>query len=36
MEMPTLWSNGCFASPEKINKVIIDLTHDSCLISIID
>lgn len=35
-KMKTAWSLGCFATPEDINKKIIDLTHNGCLISVIN
>jgi hypothetical protein len=31
-KMSTPWSNGCFATPDKINKQIIDLTKNGCLV----
>ena len=34
-KMKTKWSNGCFATPENINKQIIDLTKNGCLICVI-
>jgi hypothetical protein len=33
--MKTQWSNGCFATDEKINKQIIDLTHNGCLVIVL-
>lgn len=35
-KMSTPWSLGCFATPEDINKQIIDLTHNGCLVSVIN
>lgn len=35
-KMKSRWSNGCFATPEKINKQIIDLTKNGCLVCIVD
>lgn len=35
-KMKTMWSYGCFATPDEINNEIINLTHSGCLISIID
>jgi hypothetical protein len=34
-KMSTPWSLGCFATPEDINKEIIDLTQNGCLVSVI-
>lgn len=34
-KMKTKWSNGCFATPENINKEIIDLTKNGCLVYVI-
>jgi hypothetical protein len=34
-KMKTKWSNGCFATPENINKQIIDLTKNGCLVCVI-
>lgn len=34
-KMSTMWSLGCFATPEDTNKSIIDLTHNGCLVSVI-
>ena len=34
--MSTKWSKGCFATPEKINKKIINLTKNGCLVVVID
>lgn len=31
-KMLTPWSNGCFATPEKINSQIINLTKNGCLV----
>lgn len=33
--MSTPWSNGCFATEESVNKKIIDLTHDGCLVVVL-
>lgn len=33
--MKTIWSKGCFATDEKTNKKIIDLTHNGCLVIVI-
>ena len=35
-KMKTKWSKGCFATPEKINKKIINLTKNGVLVCIID
>jgi hypothetical protein len=35
-KMKTPWSYGCFATSEDINKKILDLTNDGCLVSVID
>lgn len=35
-KMKTKWSNGCFATPEEINKKIIDLTKGGVLVCVID
>ena len=35
-KMKTLWSNGCFATPEETNKKIIDLTKNGCLVCVIN
>lgn len=35
-KMKTKWSNGCFATPEKTNKKIIDLTKNGVLVCVID
>lgn len=34
-KMATMWSLGCFATPEDVNKDLIDLTHNGCLVSVI-
>ena len=34
-KMVTFWSDGCFATNDNINKKLIDLTHDGCLVSVI-
>lgn len=34
-KMLTPWSNGCFATPEEINKKIIDLTKNGTLVYVI-
>jgi hypothetical protein len=34
--MKTKWSNGCFATPEKINNKIIDLTNNGTIVCVID
>jgi hypothetical protein len=34
-KMKTKWSKGCFATPENINKQIIDLTKNGCLVCVI-
>lgn len=34
-KMKTKWSNGCFATSENINKQIIDLTKNGCLVCVI-
>ena len=31
-----LWSEGCFATSKETNKKIIDLTHDGCLVYVIN
>lgn len=31
-----LWSKGCFATNPDLNKKIIDLTHDGCLVIVIN
>jgi hypothetical protein len=31
-KMNYIWSAGCFATPEKINRRIIDLIHGGCLV----
>ena len=33
--MKTIWSQGCFATPEDVNKKIIDITKNGCLIVVI-
>ena len=35
-KMKTLWSLGCFATPEETNKKIIDLTKNGCLVCVIN
>lgn len=35
-KMKTLWSNGCFATSEKTNKRLIDLTKNGVLVCVID
>ena len=35
-KMKTKWSNGCFATPEEINKKIIDLTKNGVLVCVIE
>ena len=35
-KMKTVWSFGCFATPEETNKKIIDLTKNGCLVCIIN
>jgi hypothetical protein len=35
-KMSTAWSNGCFATSDGINKQIIDLTKNGCLVVVID
>ena len=30
-----LWSKGCFATNQKLNQKIIDLTHDGCIVFVI-
>jgi hypothetical protein len=35
-KMKSKWSNGCFATPEGINKRIIDLTYNGALVCVID
>ena len=35
-KMKTKWSNGCFATPEKTNKKIIDLTKNGVLVCVIE
>jgi hypothetical protein len=35
-KMKTIWSNGCFATSEDVNKKIIDLTKNGCLICVIN
>lgn len=35
-KMPTIWSLGCFATPEDTNKKIIDLTKNGVLVCVID
>jgi hypothetical protein len=30
-----LWSKGCFATNQKLNHKIIDLTHDGCIVFVI-
>jgi hypothetical protein len=34
--MKTLWSNGCFATSEEINRKLIDLTKGGVLVCVID
>lgn len=34
-KMKTKWSNGCFATSEKTNKEIINLTKNGCLVCVI-
>jgi hypothetical protein len=34
--MQTKWSYGCFATPEEINKKLIDLTKNGCLVVVLD
>lgn len=34
-KMPTIWSNGCFATSEKTNKALIDLTKNGVLVCVI-
>ena len=34
-KMKTKWSNGCFATSENINKEIINLTKNGCLVCVI-
>ena len=33
--MSTKWSFGCFATPEEINKKLIDLTKNGCLVVVL-
>lgn len=35
-KMPYLWSNGCFATPEDVNRRIIDRTQGGVLVCVID
>ena len=35
-KMKTIWSNGCFATPDDINNEIINLTKNGCLVCVID
>lgn len=35
-KMNYLWSRGCFATSEEINKKLIDLTKNGCLVCVID
>jgi hypothetical protein len=35
-KMKTKWSQGCFATPENINKKIIDMTKNGTLVCVID
>ena len=35
-KMKTKWSNGCFATPEGMNKKIIDLTNNGTIVCVID
>ena len=35
-KMKYIWSSGCFATPEEINKKIINLTKNGCLICVIN
>ena len=35
-KMSTIWSAGCFATPEETNKKIIDLTKNGVLVCVID
>jgi len=35
-KMSNLWSNGCFATSDEVNKQIIDLTKNGCLVVVID
>ena len=35
-KMKSRWSNGCFATPEKINQKIIELTNNGCLVCVVD
>lgn len=34
--MKTMWSQGCFATPEDTNKEIINMTKNGCLVVVID
>lgn len=34
--MSTKWSKGCFATPDKTNKKIINLTKNGCLVIVIN
>ncbi len=34
-KMKTLWSLGCFATNEDVNKKLIDLTNNGCLLHVI-
>ena len=35
-KMSSKWSYGCFATPEEINKKLIDLTKNGCLVVVLD
>jgi len=35
-KMKTIWSSGCFATPEDINKKLIDITKNGTLVCVID